>query len=117
VREDEARLPKREEVFVFPVAGQTLGDGLNVGFDPVIAQRREGFAVPLTSEDRIDDGEAGFAGHIIPDTQDIIGLAIEDVRSMGYEHIRFRVYDYEMSDLDILCSRVALSRATKPQYE
>jgi hypothetical protein len=53
----------------------------------------------------------------IPDTRDIVGLAIEDIRSMGYELARFRVYDYESSELDVLCSSVALSRASKPQWE
>ncbi|HWB05614.1 MAG TPA: hypothetical protein VG796_21525 [Verrucomicrobiales bacterium] len=53
----------------------------------------------------------------IPDDEQILGLAVEDLRSCGMEGIRFCVYDYEeMSGLDVLCAALELSRASKPDY-
>jgi hypothetical protein len=45
-----------------------------------------------------------------PDSWQILGLAFEDIRDRGMEGIRWRVYDYEMSGYEVLCSSVRFER-------
>jgi hypothetical protein len=47
----------------------------------------------------------------------IMGLVVEDSRPRGWDHLRFRVHDYETSDFNVLCSALELSRVAKPQQE
>lgn len=45
-----------------------------------------------------------------PDSWQILGLDIEDIRDRGMEGIRWRVYDYEMSGFELYCSAIRLER-------
>ena len=45
-----------------------------------------------------------------PDTWQILGLDMEDIRDRGMEGIRWRVYDYEMSGFELYCGAIRLER-------
>ena len=51
----------------------------------------------------------------IPDATQILGLAIDDISENGWDGIRYRLYDYESSDFDVLCRSVTLK--TQPKLE
>jgi hypothetical protein len=45
-----------------------------------------------------------------PTSCSILGLAMEDVRERGWEETKWRVYDYEMSGLDLFCTTIRFER-------
>jgi len=51
------------------------------------------------------------SGLKIQDTHQVCGLAVRDVRSRGWEGIRFEVYDYENAAITFFCEDVTLTRA------
>lgn len=68
---DLTGLPKGEEVFLFPIADEALGDGGSVGFDAMIAEGREFGPVAFASENGIHDGETGLASDIANDISEL----------------------------------------------
>ncbi len=51
-----------------------------------------------------------------PDSWQILGLDVEDVRDRGWEGLRWRVYDYEMSGFEFYCASIRFERrkSTEP---
>jgi hypothetical protein len=45
-----------------------------------------------------------------PDSWQITGLDVEDIRDRGLEDLRWRVYDYEMSGFSLYCRSIRLER-------
>lgn len=45
-----------------------------------------------------------------PESWQILGLDLEDVRDRGMEGVRWRAYDYEMSGFEVYCSSIRLER-------
>jgi hypothetical protein len=45
-----------------------------------------------------------------PDSWQILGLDVEDIRDRGLEGLRWRVYDYEMSGFQLYCASIRLER-------
>ena len=52
----------------------------------------------------------------IPDGIQIIGLAIDDISEMRWEGVKYRIYDYEDSSIDILCESVCLKLQPNPEF-
>ncbi len=65
---------------------------------------------PLLRIEMEDPGQCS-----IPDATQILGLAIDDISENGWDGIRYRLYDYESSDFDVLCRNVALKLQPKPE--
>ena len=45
-----------------------------------------------------------------PDSWQILGLDFKDIRDQGWDRLRWRVYDYEMSGFAAYCSSIRLER-------